>query len=113
MSTVYISDSSRRFPQPKSDEMERKWEEALGKPTGAVCNWCGRKSSDGKLVNGECWVCRNSKDGMTRMEHSVLFHLFDVRHSPEDADIDASMKASEERDLKEEGESSGSHQNDY
>ena len=54
----YINNSSRRFPQPTHEEMERRW--PLGNPQGAVCNFCGAKSDDGRLVNGLCRVCRNN-----------------------------------------------------
>jgi hypothetical protein len=92
----YINNSSRRFPQPPQEEMEKSWEEGLGKPTGAVCNVCGQKSYDGKLVNGLCRKCRAEPE--ITMEEAM-------------SELDESIKESEERDLN--AESSGGYQNDY
>lgn len=105
---IYISDSSRRFPEPPQEELEKKWEESLGKPKGAVCNVCGKKSSDGKLVNGKCRTCRNDPFCGCPAEFRKLIE--DEMNKTPDEILKESMEAS---DLRDSAESSGAHQNDY
>jgi len=91
MATIYTNNSSRRVGED-SERIEKEWFERLGPPRGAVCNVCGEKSSDGKLVNGRCRACRPTENisGKTAATFS-----------------DSILKAIEQ------GESSGSHQHDY
>jgi hypothetical protein len=133
----YINNSSRRFPQPPQEEMEKSWEEGLGKPTGAVCNVCGQKSYDGKLVNGLCRKCRKTQNRLpfylidlsniktmdpnefSRQQRQIIDYMSKSDKENESemtmeeamSELDESIKESEERDLN--AESSGGYQHDY
>ena len=80
---VYISNSSRRYGEDQK-KIESEWLERLGPPTGAVCTECGKKSSDNRLKKGLCWDCREKKRVKIPWVNIV-----------------------------DEGESSGTYQNDY
>lgn len=105
----YINNSSRRFPEPPQEEFGKKWEEGMGKPKGAVCNNCGEKSSDGKLVNGFCRRCRDEAE--TVFKESDKNESLEITMEEAMSELDESIKESEERDLN--AESSGSYQHDY
>jgi hypothetical protein len=58
---IYISESSRRVTDTPDSVMEERWAAGLGERRPLVCNTCGRKPSNGRLINSECDECRKGK----------------------------------------------------
>jgi hypothetical protein len=62
MATVYISDSSRRFPELPHKEMESRWEEGVGKhDKSSTCTVCGELAAKLYYPGGTCKGCRGKK----------------------------------------------------